>query len=46
MLSRPRDVAWFPASYARDALARLSESTLPGPAAVRENVAATCLVGK
>jgi hypothetical protein len=35
VLSRPRDVAWFLASYARDALARLHDGRLPGLAAVR-----------
>ncbi|MCA9972673.1 MAG: N-6 DNA methylase, partial [Anaerolineales bacterium] len=34
-VSRPRDVAWFLASYARDALARLGADTPPGLAAVR-----------
>jgi hypothetical protein len=29
-LGRPQDVAWFLASYARDALARLSAEALPG----------------
>jgi hypothetical protein len=38
-VSRPRDVAWFLASYARDALARVNaagEEALPGLAAIRQ----------
>ncbi len=35
VLSRPRDVAWFLASYARDALARLQEHPPTGLAAIR-----------
>ena len=34
-LSRPQDVAWFLASYARDALARIADDTLPGLTTIR-----------
>src|SRR5207245_9703629 len=35
-LSEPRDVAWFLASYAREAKARIERRKLPALAAIRE----------
>lgn len=39
MLSRPQDVAWFLASYARDALTRLADENLPGLNTIRTALA-------